>query len=266
MSLYGRIHVPEPLSSLARLHKAQAGEQLREVRHDPPIPVLDQQDLTAQGIRTSTFIPGCTKDAVALGSCVANAGTAALAGALDQYTLSALGIGPDPVADEVFAIGTYHQLTMATGDPATEWPPTDCGSSGLALCLWLEANGIISGHRVAHDPLALLSLLQSGGVLAGQPFLAAWEDPGPDHMVDGDGSVATIEQQIAEGVAGGHETYLTGIEQIGRDEHGAIDPFTTVLSFRNSWGSSWGDQGSALIHLSSFAALWRWCDFRALIP
>ncbi len=261
MSRYGRNHVIEPLSSLRILHRHD-GSPLRTASHEPPIPVLDQEDLIAQGIDTSVLVPGAAR-AAALGSCVANAGPAALAAAVSPARLAALGLGPDPVAGEEYAIRLYHAIGQGTPD---DWPPADQGSSGLALCAWLEREGLVAGHRIARDPEAILSLLQAGPVLAGQPFLKAWEEPGPDHFIDGDGSEVTLARQLAGGVAGGHETLITAAERIGYDALGRVDADATVLRFRNSWGAGWADGGSAYVHLSTFAWLMHWCDFRALVP
>ena len=260
---YGRVAVAEPPSSLARAHWHD-GSELQTVSHPPKIPVLDQQDLRQQGIDTASLIPGAA-EVDALGSCVANATTAALSAILPDARLTALGIGAGPVADEEFAIRLYHNLTLLTGNPSSEFPPEDCGSSGLYACQYLEVHGIISGHKIAHGPVNILSLLQQGPLIVGQPYLCAWEDPGSDHFIDGDGSLTTLEYDISGGVAGGHETCLYAIEEIGYDEQGALDPFATVLRFRNSWGSGWADSGSALVHLSTFAALGNYCDFRLLI-
>lgn len=263
MSRYGRVHEPEPLSSLSRLH-FHTGGALRAIAYDPTIPVLDQENLIAQGIDTSLLIPGARK-VNALGSCVANATTAALSALLSPYTLAQLGLTSDAADVEQFAITLYHGITSQPGS-AAEWPPTDHGTSGLAACTYLERQQVITGHHIAHDAQGIVSLMQHSGLIVGQPYLNVWEEPGPDHFIDGDGSVATLQEQLRRGVAGGHETYWAAVEQVGFDEHGRVDPFRTIIRFRQSWGLSWGDQGNAYAHLSSFVALGRWCDFRALTP
>lgn len=260
---YGRIAVAEPPSSLARMH-LHDGTELKAVSHKIPIPVLDQSDLAEQGIDTATLIPGA-KEVDALGSCVANATTACLSAILPEGAQAALGITGNAVTDEEFAIRLYHQLTMLTGNPSSEFPPEDCGSSGLYSCQYLEAHGIIREHKIAHGAENILSLLQEGPLIVGQPFLTAWESPGSDHFIDGDGSLETLARDIAGGVAGGHETCVYAIEEVGYDAFGDVDPRLTILRFRNSWGSSWGDRGTALVHLSTFVALGNYCDFRLLI-
>ena len=65
---FGRYHVAEPFrAELAHLY---GGTPLKTAAHEIPIPVLDQEDLQAQGIDTSQLIPGAPK-ADALGSCAA---------------------------------------------------------------------------------------------------------------------------------------------------------------------------------------------------
>lgn len=264
MTRYGRVHVAEPLSSLRFLHFHDPAARLAAADHEPPIPVLDQQNLRAQGIDVAAVVPG-GGNVDALGSCVANATTAALADVLTSYQLTQLGIGQDAAADEEFAIGLYHAITTQPGTPASgEWPPDDQGSSGLAACTWLEQEGWISSAKIARDAEGIVSLMQHTGLIVGQPFLTAWETPGPDHFIDGDGSMTTLQAQLRGGVAGGHETYWAAVDPAFTSA-GDLDPARTVIRFRNSWGTSWGDHGAAYAHLSTFIALAHWCDFRALV-
>jgi hypothetical protein len=262
---FGRYHVPETPSSLAHLH-FHKGAPLKEVDHEPKVGVLDQEDLLKQGIRCSTFIPHAT-DADALGSCTANATTAALSNVLDEADFLKV-TGAESYQDvkgaEEFAIRFYHLCTSQTADPATEWPPTDCGSSGPYIVKELQAQGLAHGDRIAHGGQNLVSLLQTDGVLAGIPFLNAWMQPDSQGFVDGDGTAETLREQIAEGVAGGHEIYLSGIPQLAM-VGGRVDPFNTVIKFRNSWSSAWALGGSALFHLSTLVALGSYADFRQLV-
>ena len=262
--LYGRNHVAEPMSSLLRIHRHD-GRPLKPVDHEPKIPVLNQENLISQGIDTSTLVPGA-KTVDALGSCVANASTAALSTTLPDYRLARIGIDQDPVLDEKFAIELYHQLTDATGDPATEWPPTDCGSSGLAACSYLEQQGLIAGHKIAHSATDIVSLMQDGGLIVGQPYLNVWEQPNSAGFIDGDGGLGALAVALRYGVAGGHETFWSAIEDLHFDVLGRVDADKTIIRFRNSWSSSWADHGSARAHLSTFVALAHWCDFRQFVP
>jgi hypothetical protein len=260
---FGRRHVPEPPSSLARLH-LHAGGELHAVSHPPRIPVLDQEDLIAQGIDTATLVPGAAR-VDALGSCVANATTAALSTVLTAGEMKDLGLGQDPVADEKFAIKLYHQLTMSTGDPADEWPPVDCGSSGQAAVQLLEQNGVIASDKIAHGATNIVSLMQAGGLIVGQPWFNAWMTPDADGFIDGDGSEDALQAAIDSGVAGGHETFWFGVERLAIDTAGQVNAAATTIRFRNSWSAAWGQEGTALVHLSTHVALGQYCDFRQLV-
>ena len=72
---FGRVQTAPPLQ-FWRMHVAAPPVALREVQHQVPIPVLDQEDLNAQGIDTSAIVPGAQR-VDALGSCTCNAGTGA---------------------------------------------------------------------------------------------------------------------------------------------------------------------------------------------
>jgi hypothetical protein len=265
---FGRVHVAEPLSSIFRLHRHDQAVQLRAVAHPPAIPVLDQEDLTAQGIDTSRVIPGAPR-VDALGSCVANATAAALSVILPPDGLAAALPGAQldhsAVQDEVTAIRLYHAFTDLTGQPSEEWPPADCGSSGLYACQWLEAHRVTAGHLIAQGADSIISLMQDHALITGQPWLNAWMTPAADGLIDRDGSGQALQEDLAGGIAGGHETCWYGIESLALGEDGHVDPAHTIIRFRNSWSESWGLAGDGLAHLSTFIFLARWCDHRALL-
>ena len=257
---FGRYGVAIP-PRFDRLHLYR-GEPLREVDHEPPVPVLDQEDLLEQGIHTSSLAPGAL-DVDALGSCTCNAGAVSLA---ERRKAAGLALPDglsttDAAASESFAIRLYHAVTDQTGDPSTEWPPTDCGSTGLYVCAELEHQGLISGHRVPSDIHALVSLLQGGTVIVGGPWFNAWMDPDRQGFVDGDGDVDDLAGAIDSGVAGGHETCVTAVEKLAMNRLGAIDAAQSHVRVRNSWSASWGDHGSYRIHLSTLRLLWSHLDF-----
>jgi hypothetical protein len=284
MSRYGRVQSPPPLQ-LHRLHLAAGPGTLKEVQHTVPVPVLNQADLDVQGIDASALVPGAAK-VKALGSCTCNAGAAHAAerwvaagkdlaslriqgaasraagpGAVGAFGLSAT----DAVADEEWAIVLYHVVTDQTGDPASEWPPADCGSSGYFVCTELEKQGVASTYKSASGVTGALSLLQFGTVMQGTPFFNAWEEPDSSGFVDGDGSVYALEEALDSGLAGGHETLITGIEKLTVTAAGSVDLQNTVLRVRNSWGASWGDAGDFLVHASTLDYLAQYVDFKAIV-
>ncbi len=171
----------------------------------------------------------------------------------------------DPVADEEFAIVLYHQVTGQTGDPAQEWPPTDCGSTGLYVCAELEKQGLIAGHKTAAGIRNVVSLLQAGTVILGAPWFNAWMEPDASGFVDGAGSVEDLERAIASGVAGGHETCVTAVERLTLNRLGGIDAARSHLRIRNSWSTAFGDHGSYRIHLSTLALLGHYADFKQFV-
>jgi len=170
---FGQVAIAEPLRfDLLEFHD---DTPLKEVEHDIPIPVLDQEDLHKQGIDVTKLVPGAA-DADALGSCTCNTGTAHIAerwaaagkditglkltGGTGAITMSAT----DGTADEEFAILLYHLVTDQTGVPSQEWPPTDCGSNGLYVCQELIAQGFAVSDKSASNVTADIALLQNGSV------------------------------------------------------------------------------------------------------
>lgn len=277
MSKFGRYQAPEPLSALLRFHHHSDSIKLAAVDHEPKVAVLDQEDLLEQGIRVSQFIPGAT-DVNALGSCTANTTVEALSNILPLQQFAGFLYGPnvgtyarapysDTKAAEEAAIRFYHGSTDQTADSATEWPPTDCGSSGPYIEKYAQSLRLISTAKIAiaGNADSIVSLMQSDGLLAGMPFLNAWMEPDSAGFVDGNGSASTLQAQMAQGVAGGHEIYFSAIEKLALLRTGHVDASNTVVRFRNHWTKSWGDNGSARFHLSTIVALASYVDLRQFI-
>lgn len=273
--VYGRVQVAEPPSNLACLHIHDGVSPLGTASHPPQIGVLDQSDLVEQGIHTDQLIPGARR-VDALGSCVYNTFIEAASRILSPADFAAfvnrliLGHGHvaqslvDVVSGEKAAIVLYHVGTDQTGDPASEWPPTDCGSSGLYAVQEAIKQGVCTGQRIAHSITDVLSLLQADGVMMGSPWFYAWEEPDAQGFIDGNGTPADLQSAIASGVAGGHETYLWAIEQIRFLATGAVDLANTILTGRNHWKESWGAAGNYRVHASTLAWLGSHNDYRQL--
>jgi hypothetical protein len=177
--------------------------------------------------------------------------------------LASIGLSTtDTVANERYAILLYHAVTTQTGDPATEWPPTDCGSTGQYVSTELEKQGLTSGHKTASGIHNIVSLAQAGTVIMGGPWFKSWMEPDALGFVDGDGSMLALERAISSGVAGGHETCLTAVEALKFDLLGAIDGERSHVRIRNSWSEAFGDHGSFRIHLSTLRMLGSYYDYK----
>lgn len=267
---FGRFASPAPLQ-LHRMH-IPGTAPLREVQHEVPIPVLDQEDLGAQGIDTSTLVAGAPK-VDALGSCTCNAGVehAAERWVAAGRDLARLGFAgcfvsaADAAACERAAIVLYHLVTDQTGDPASEWPPTDCGSSGYYVCHELETLGLASSYKTASGVLGALSLLQAGTVMQGTPWFRAWMQPDSAGFIDGDGSTEAFKAAVDSGVAGGHETLQIGIPQLALKADGSVDLQNTVIECLNSWSPNWGLSGRFRLHASTLDLMSAWTDFKAIV-
>jgi hypothetical protein len=124
---------------------------------------------------------------------------------------------------------------------------------------------LIKGAKIAHGGQNIISLLQSGSILMGTPWLNDWMNPGAGGMIDGNGSASVLESQIRNGVAGGHETLMWEVEKLVLTETGLVVPDKTVLVHRNSWTKSFGDEGNYRSHLSTWVTLGQYSDFRLLV-
>lgn len=227
------------------------GRPLRATAWEPRIPVLDQTNLLAQGIRTSEQY-GLDQDVDALGSCTGNAATALLSIILSPERAAAAGLETDnAVAAEHFAIGLYADATHQDEWHDLEWPSEDCGSSGLGIAKVLHARGLIDQYGHATTAEELCTLLQVGPVLLGMPWFSAFtQTADPRGHIDADPAWADSPLE------GGHEVCVTALEDVAYID-GALDPDRTVLRFRNSWSSSWSDHGDGRLFLSTYLAL---CD------
>ncbi|MFC1415421.1 hypothetical protein [Streptacidiphilus cavernicola] len=228
------------------------GNALKPAEHQPRIPVLDQEDLHAQGIRVSQVVAGA-EDADALGSCTGNAGTAAVSALLSGEQAKAAGLDyTSATAAEVWAIGLYAQAT-GLDDAQGTFPPDDAGSSGLGIAKALKQRKLIRSYTHATTATGLASLLQAGPVLLGVPWFQAWFEP------DNAGFIDSGDWESSQ-LAGGHEICVTALEKVTTDWRGQVDPDASVIRFRNSWSASWGDHGEGRMSLATYQLLRRYID------
>jgi hypothetical protein len=271
MSKYGWFAVSEGPSALANLH-LHKGAPLKETNFEPKCGVLDQEDLMAQGIHVETFIPGGKPGTDALGSCTANATLVHLSNLLSEAEFLAyikanvaLGYG-DVKAAEIAAITFYNLCSSQTGQKSQEWPPTDCGSSGVYCTEEATKLHLAAGDKTAAGAENIVSLMQNRDVIVGSPFMNSWEEPDSSGFIDGNGSQSAFESALRSGVAGGHETCHHSIEKLTLTATDKVDPFNTVIRARNSWSTSWGDDGDYLYHLSTFLMMGNHADYRQMQP
>jgi len=160
-----------------------------------------------------------------LGSCTGNAVSQAL-------NTDPLRPAERRLLTEADAVGIYTWATHHDPYPGA-YPPDDTGSSGLAVAKAARKLGLIHSYRHAFGLDHALGALVLAPVIIGIPWLADMFTPDPDGYLSRTGTVA-----------GGHEVALIGLDV----EHRNV----TVL---NSWGSGWGNGGTALMHWADLDAL-----------
>jgi hypothetical protein len=232
-----------------------SGEVLKPVEWAPKVPVLDQEDLLAQGISVAALFPGM-EDVDALGSCTGNAGTELASILHDARTLKNAGLDvTDPVASERWAIGLYSDGSHRDQWNDVSFPTTDCGSSGLGIAKALRARGLADQYGPATTGLELCRDLANGGVLAGLPWYKAWFEPvGASALLD------DIPNWEKSPIAGGHELCITALESVRQTASGRLDYKRTVIRLRNHWSRSWGDEGEFRMSLAIYQRLRKQID------
>ena len=176
-----------------------------------------------------------------VGSCTGNAGTGAL-GTQPLYDAVGSLVLPDPKdeqAGEKFAVQLYTDATVIDAYPGS-YPQEDTGSSGLAICKVLKQRGTIKGYRWARSAYGLLRLLQQGPVLQGMPWYDAFYQPDRDGFIDAD------KNWQSSSLAGGHEVEAVGVELDSKDA------FNSVITYANSWGTGWGEDGYFRMRLRTY--------------
>jgi hypothetical protein len=243
----GRHLVLDPRTLSRR--RPYAGEQIKPADHEPDLPVLDQEDLTEQGIFVSQLYAGMP-DLPALGSCGGNSGTEVAASLLSRDEALAVGLDTrDAVAAEKFAIGVYSDATHRDQWNDVAFPSDDCGTSGLAVAQVLKDRGICDSYTTATTAEEFARDLGHGACLYGTPWYQAWFEPvGSNALLD------DIKGWERSPIAGGHLVTATALEEVVFDRAGRLDPAKTIVRFRNHWTASWGDNGSFRMSLGLYLA------------
>jgi hypothetical protein len=179
-----------------------------------------------------------------LGSCTGNAGTGAL-GTQPFYEAAGRNVltaADDQQLCEKFAVMLYSDATHLDPYPGS-YPPSDTGSSGLAICKVLTSRGTVRGYHWARTAQGFLRLLQTGPVLQGMPWYNAFFYPDSNGFIDAD------PHWNASDLAGGHEVEAIGVEV------NTNDALESVIVYANSWGTTWGDSGRFRMRLRTYEQL-----------
>lgn len=199
----------------------------RHVEHDPRSLAYAHGVLPASAVKPVQWarrVP--VFDQGDLGSCTGNAAAGMLAtdNAAGRGVTSVTVKGAQRPVDEALAVDLYKLATTLDNVPGT-YPPDDTGSSGLGVAKALKQLGLATGYTHAFSLDALKSALQAGPAMLGIVWLNSMFDPD---------STNTLPVDQSSGVAGGHEIVCSGWD-------GAR------FRLDNSWGASWGDNGSCWV-------------------
>lgn len=190
----------------SRNHPARRATQPRTVLWPHTAPVLDQGDL---GMCTGAALAQCLN------------------------TTRFRGSRPRGRYLDILAARALYSKATAADDIPGQWPPTDTGSSGLAVCKAGVAAGYLTAYHHAFGFQHFTEAIALSPVIAGTAWYDAMFTP------DTDGFIRPAGQ-----IAGGHEYAVLGINHRGR--------YITIL---NSWGPGWGRNGRARIRFDDFAQL-----------
>lgn len=184
------------------------------------IPILDQANLLAQGIKLDG-------DPDALSSCTGNAAIGII-GTPTYWIKQIFTLRKalkDPATAETHAIDIYAEATELDEFSDT-WPPTDDGSSGLGAAKALLKQGLISGYdHIFNGVTELVTALQSAPVTVGTNWYASMFTPNSAGVIS-----------IAGDIAGGHQYILDAVYIQER-----------LFRMVNSWNPSWGAGGCAFM-------------------
>ena len=168
-----------------------------------------------------------------LGSCTGNAA----AGAKNTEPLYHAG-SAHPLS-ESGAVDLYSLATQLDGLSNGYYPPTDTGSSGLAVAKAMQQQGLIGSYSHAFNMAAALAALQAGPVITGVPWYEGFDSPDANGLV-----------KIAGQIRGGHEIVARGYQP-----GVAADGSDALIKLDNSWGTGWGKSGSFYWTVATWASL-----------
>lgn len=166
-----------------------------------------------------------------VGACTGNAMTGALG--TDPVFPALLAVQPHALLDEALALALYSQAEVIDGDGP--YPPEDNGSTGSSVSKAAREDGFISGFNLYADLDSMLQALMDGPVIIGISWYTSFDTPAAD------GTIA-----IAPGatVRGGHEVLVR-----------EVDAANQALGADNSWGTSYGINGSFWLSYATMTQL-----------
>jgi hypothetical protein len=163
-----------------------------------------------------------------LGSCTANAALGVLV--TDPFWRAGMSF------TEADAVALYEiETKLDDSQIPGEYPPDDTGSSGPWSMRALEKQGKIRSWRHTRSLHTALRLLNTGPISVGTPWFQSMFTPD---------DVGMLVVDPSSGVAGGHQYAVTANDVAGQ----------RVL-VRNSWGTSWGQNGHAWLSWSDLDLL-----------
>lgn len=138
---------------------------------------------------------------------------------------------------EADALKIYSLGTTFDAFPGS-FPPTDTGSSGLAVAKAAQQLGYVASYKHAFGVDHMIAALQLHPLIVGTDWFDAMYTPDPNGFVAPGGKLD-----------GGHEYCCLGVNLDGRQFGG---PY---FEFLNSWADGWGLKGRFRVLVSRFAPL-----------
>jgi hypothetical protein len=219
-------------------YPSHAGGRLgRHVQHDPRSRAYAVSDDLLPSTYTSAVhqvrIP--VLDQGDLGSCTGNAAEA-FAGSDPLYSDIPISVKARPSSSpdvaEQQAVALYSAATKLD-DVHGQYPPTDTGSTGVAVAKAAQTAGLISGYQHAFSLDTALKALAVSPLIIGVNWYEGFDQPDANGVV-----------KVSGEVRGGHEFLLF-----------AIDAEQQRVLARNSWGTIWGVQGTFSFSWDDFGRL-----------
>lgn len=206
--------------SLLEEHIIEGKRLGRHIEHDPRSRNFAYEATVATLVPVEHKRHGGIFNQGQLGSCTGNAACGA------KNTEPLYHAGSTHLIVEAGAVDIYSLATRLDGLSDGYWPPHDTGSSGLAVSKAMKQEGMIGSYQHAFDMDAALAALQAGPVITGVNWYEGFDTPDANGLV-----------KISGQIRGGHELVARGYQP-------AANPDDALIKLDNSWGTSWGLNGS----------------------